>query len=94
MDEVTLRHLASGGDLRHVTENLLAAGWSNQSVPGYPHVLPESPDGQLHLALEPTAPEPRESWCRIHPAERGEVVRPVRRPRPDRAGPAHRRKRR
>ncbi|MEU6192320.1 DUF317 domain-containing protein [Streptomyces sp. NPDC047061] len=41
-------------------------------MPGYPHVLLESPDQRLHLALEPTAPEPRESWRRIHPAERRE----------------------
>lgn len=72
LDEVTPRHLAGGGDPRHVTEYLLAAGWSNHSVPGYPHVLLESPDRQLHLALEPTAPEPREPWWRIHPAGRRE----------------------
>ncbi|MFE4017968.1 DUF317 domain-containing protein [Streptomyces sp. NPDC059101] len=68
LDEVTPRHLAGGGDPRHVTEYLLAAGWSNHSVPGYPHVLLESPNGQLHLTLEPTAPEERDTWWRIHPA--------------------------
>ncbi|MGD3109310.1 DUF317 domain-containing protein [Streptomyces sp. YGL11-2] len=68
LDEVTPRHLAGGGDPRHVTEYLLAAGWSNHSVPGYPHVLLESPDRKLHLALEPTAPEERDTWWRIHPA--------------------------
>ncbi|AJT62534.1 hypothetical protein T261_0845 [Streptomyces lydicus] len=68
LDEVTPRHLAGGGDPRHVTERLLAAGWSNHSVPGYPHVLLESPDQQLHLTLEPTAPEERDTWWRVHPA--------------------------
>ncbi|MGW0710189.1 DUF317 domain-containing protein [Streptomyces sp. NPDC002643] len=72
LDEVTPRHLAGGGDPRHVTEYLLAASWSNHSVPGYPHVLLESPDRQLHLTLEPTAPEPRAAWWRVHPAERRE----------------------
>lgn len=72
LDEVTPRHLAGGGDPRHVTEYLLAVGWNNHSVPGYPHVLLESPDQQLHLTLEPTAPEARESWWRVHPAERRE----------------------
>ena len=72
LDEVTPRHLAGGGDPRHVTEYLLAAGWSNHSVPGYPHALLESPDRQLHLTLEPAVPEPREPWWRIHPAERRE----------------------
>ncbi|WP_367435062.1 DUF317 domain-containing protein [Streptomyces celluloflavus] len=70
LDEVAPRHLAGGGDPRHVTEYLLVAGWSNHSVPGYPHVLLESPDRQLHLTLEPTAPEERDTWWRIHPAER------------------------
>ncbi|MCX5257731.1 hypothetical protein OOK27_27010 [Streptomyces canus] len=37
---------------RHLTEYLLAADWSNRSVPGYPHVLLESPDQQRHLTLE------------------------------------------
>ncbi|MEU9369537.1 DUF317 domain-containing protein [Streptomyces avermitilis] len=72
LNEVTPRHLAGGGDPRHVTEYPLAAGWSNHSVPGYPHVLLESPDQQLHLTLEPTAPEARDTWWRIHPAERRE----------------------
>ncbi|MEU8482402.1 DUF317 domain-containing protein [Streptomyces sp. NPDC048641] len=70
LDEVSPRHLAGGGDPRHVTDYLLAAGWSNHSVPGYPHVLLESPDKQLHLTLEPTSPEARTPWWRIHPAER------------------------
>lgn len=70
LDEVSPRHLAGGGDPRHVTEYLLAAGWSNHSVPGYPHVLLESPDQQLHLTLEPAAPEALTPWWRIHPAER------------------------
>jgi hypothetical protein len=69
LDEVTPRHLAGGGDPRHVTEYLLAAGWSDHSAPSYPHVLLESPDQQLHLTLEPTAPEQRDTWWRIHPAD-------------------------
>ncbi|MEV5878075.1 DUF317 domain-containing protein [Streptomyces sp. NPDC052101] len=68
LDEVTPRYLAGGGDPRHVTEHLLAAGWTNHSVPGYPHVLLESPGQHLHLTLEPTAPEERDTWWRIHPA--------------------------
>ncbi|WP_240634240.1 MULTISPECIES: DUF317 domain-containing protein [Streptomyces] len=68
LDEVTPRHLAGGGDPRHVTEYLLASGWSNHSVPGYPHVLLDSPDHRLHLTLEPEADEFMASW-RIHPAE-------------------------
>lgn len=68
LDEVAPRHLAGGGDPRHVTEYLLASGWSNHSVPGYPHVLLESPDHELHLALEPQMDEHAASW-RVHPAE-------------------------
>ncbi|MEV1088865.1 hypothetical protein [Streptomyces microflavus] len=52
LDEVSPRHLAGGGDPRHVTEHLLASGWSNHSVPGFPHALLESPDHRLHLTLE------------------------------------------
>lgn len=44
LDEITPRHLAGGGDPRHITEYLLATSWSNHSVPGYPQVLLESPD--------------------------------------------------
>ena len=68
LDEVTPRHLADGGDPRHVTEYLLASGWSNHSVPGYPHVLLESPDRRLHLTLEPEEDEFMSSW-RVHPAQ-------------------------
>ncbi|MFJ4973233.1 DUF317 domain-containing protein [Streptomyces sp. NPDC088755] len=68
LDEVSPRHLAGGGDPRHVTEHLLASGWSNHSVPGFPHVLLESPDHRLHLTLEPQ-PDPHHAWWRIHPAE-------------------------
>ncbi|MFJ9327318.1 DUF317 domain-containing protein [Streptomyces sp. NPDC101230] len=68
LDEVSPRHLAGGGDPRHVTEYLLASGWSNHSVPGFPHVLLESPDHRLHLTLEPQ-PDPHHAWWRIHPAE-------------------------
>ncbi|MGI5457520.1 hypothetical protein ACQEWB_31010 [Streptomyces sp. CA-249302] len=60
LDEVTPRHLAGGGDPRHVTEYLLASGWSNHSVPGYPHVLLESPDRRLHLTLEPSPVTPEQ----------------------------------
>ncbi|AZP17900.1 DUF317 domain-containing protein [Streptomyces aquilus] len=68
LDEVTPRHLAGGGDPRHVTEHLLASGWSNHSVPGYPHVLLESPDRRLHLTLEPEEDEFMSSW-RVRPAQ-------------------------
>ncbi|WP_435217361.1 DUF317 domain-containing protein [Streptomyces sp. bgisy034] len=68
LDEVTPRHLAGGGDPRHVTEYLLAFGWSNHSVPGYPHVLLESPDRRLHLTLEPEEDECMSSW-RVRPAQ-------------------------
>ncbi|MFD4177243.1 DUF317 domain-containing protein [Streptomyces anulatus] len=68
LDEVSPRHLAGGGDPRHVTEHLLASGWSNHSVPGFPHVLLESPDHRLHLILEPQ-PDAHSAWWRIHPAE-------------------------
>ena len=68
LDEVAPRHLAGGGDPRHVTEYLLASGWSNHSVPGYPHVLLESPDRRLHLTLEPEEDEFMSSW-RVYPAQ-------------------------
>ncbi|MFJ9058449.1 DUF317 domain-containing protein [Streptomyces sp. NPDC102409] len=62
LDEVSPRHLAGGGDPRHVTEHMLASGWSTHSVPGFPHVLLESPDHRLHLT-------PHSAWWRIHPAQ-------------------------
>ncbi|MEU0097160.1 DUF317 domain-containing protein [Streptomyces sp. NPDC006267] len=68
LDEVSPRHLAGGGDPRHLTEHLLASGWNNHSVPGFPHVLLESPDHRLHLTLEPQ-PDAHSAWWRIHPAE-------------------------
>ncbi|MER5440835.1 DUF317 domain-containing protein [Streptomyces sp. NPDC002790] len=68
LNEVSPRHLAGGGDPRHVTEQLLASGWGNHSVPGYPHVLLESPDHQWHLTLEPAQDEFMPSW-RVHPAQ-------------------------
>ncbi|MFF3640360.1 DUF317 domain-containing protein [Streptomyces sp. NPDC002564] len=68
LDEMSPRHLAGGGDPRHVTEYLLASGWSNHSVPGYPHVLLESPDHRWHLTLEPAQEEFMASW-RVHPAQ-------------------------
>ncbi|WP_430542714.1 DUF317 domain-containing protein [Streptomyces iconiensis] len=33
--------------------------------PRLPHVLLQSPDQQVQLALEPNEPEPRDSWWRI-----------------------------
>ncbi|MFJ7423353.1 DUF317 domain-containing protein [Streptomyces uncialis] len=69
--EISPRHLAGGGDPRHVTEYLLARGWSDHSVPGYPHVLLQSPDQRLQLVLEPGTPEPRETWWRVSSASAG-----------------------
>ncbi|MFF3460297.1 DUF317 domain-containing protein [Streptomyces sp. NPDC002730] len=71
LDEVSPRHLAGGGDPRHVTEYLLASGWSNHSVVGFPHVLLESPDHHLRLTLEPEF-DTHSVWWRIHPAENHE----------------------
>ncbi|WP_435124603.1 DUF317 domain-containing protein [Actinacidiphila sp. bgisy144] len=70
LDDVSPRYLAGAGDPRHVTDYLIATGWSNRSVPGYPHVLLESPDRQLHLALEPLPDTLRDSWWRISSADR------------------------
>ncbi|MFD4829156.1 DUF317 domain-containing protein [Streptomyces uncialis] len=63
--EIAPRHLAGGGDPRHVTEVLLASGWSDHSVPRYPHVLLRSPDRMLQLVLEPSGPDPRDTWWRV-----------------------------
>ncbi|MFD9069084.1 DUF317 domain-containing protein [Streptomyces lasiicapitis] len=71
VDEVSPRHLAGGGNPRHVTERLLASGWSDHSVVGFPHVLRESPDQRLHLALEPEL-DAHSPWWRINPAENHE----------------------
>ncbi len=63
--EISPRHLALGGDPRHVTEYLLAAGWTDLSAPGFPHILLHSPDRSLQVIMEPGAPDPREAWWRI-----------------------------
>lgn len=60
------RYLAGGGDPRRVTEVLRAAGWSDHSDPGYPHVLLASPDLAIRLALEPSAPDPYTDWWAFH----------------------------
>lgn len=46
------RHLAGGGDLRHVTEYLRAAGWKDRSKTGGPLVF-DSPDRTLRLGYDP-----------------------------------------
>ncbi|MFB6517322.1 DUF317 domain-containing protein [Streptomyces sp. NPDC056401] len=66
---VTPRHLAGGGDPRWVTGHLMAHGWRDQSVPGYPHVLLSSPDQRFHLTLELPHPDSDETAWRFLPAE-------------------------
>ncbi|MEV3857560.1 DUF317 domain-containing protein [Streptomyces sp. NPDC050095] len=61
----TPRHLAGPGDPRYVTAHLLAAGWSDVSVPGYPHVVLASPAGDVRVALESQSPIRSAGW-RIH----------------------------
>jgi hypothetical protein len=63
---ITPRYLAGGGDPRHVTEVLQAAGWINASDPGYPHVLLASPDLSVRLVLEPEGTSARDAWWKIH----------------------------
>ncbi|MFC9431439.1 DUF317 domain-containing protein [Streptomyces sp. NPDC056987] len=46
------RHLAGGGDLRHVTEYLRAAGWKDRSKSGGPTVF-DSPDRSVRLGYDP-----------------------------------------
>lgn len=58
----TPRYLAGGGDPRRITDVLRAAGWSNHSVPGYPHVLLASPDMAVQLTLEPSKPDTYTDW--------------------------------
>ncbi|GAA3796882.1 DUF317 domain-containing protein [Streptomyces phyllanthi] len=64
------RPLAGAGDPRHVTDPLLAAGWKDHSVLGYPHVLLESPYG-VHLILEPATLSPYDAWWQVHPMDGG-----------------------
>ncbi|MFI7102740.1 DUF317 domain-containing protein [Streptomyces sp. NPDC050161] len=67
--EVSPRPLAGGGDPRHVTEYLLAAGWSNRSAASAPFVLLQSPNGQLYLTLDPASPDPHTDWWHIQTAQ-------------------------
>lgn len=62
--DTTPRHLAGGGDPRHVTQALRAGGWKNYGDPDYPHVVLASPDYHHALVLEPT-PDAYGPWWRI-----------------------------
>ncbi|MGW2404050.1 DUF317 domain-containing protein [Streptomyces sp. NPDC001739] len=57
------RHLAGGGDPRHITAPLIAMGWTATSVAGAPDVRLTSPDRHLKLAL---TPDPDKPWWTIH----------------------------
>lgn len=46
------RHLAGGGDLRHVTEYLRASGWKDRSKSGGPVVF-DSPDESVRIGYDP-----------------------------------------
>ncbi|WP_371551348.1 DUF317 domain-containing protein [Streptomyces sp. NBC_00554] len=46
------RHLAGGGDLRHVTEYLRASGWKDKSKTGGPLVF-HSPDKSVRIGYDP-----------------------------------------
>ncbi|MEU6144156.1 DUF317 domain-containing protein [Streptomyces sp. NPDC047081] len=46
------RHLAGGGDLRHVTEYLRASGWKDRSKSGGPVVF-DSPDKSVRIGYDP-----------------------------------------
>ncbi|MFI7102741.1 DUF317 domain-containing protein [Streptomyces sp. NPDC050161] len=46
------RHLAGGGDLRHVSEFLRASGWKDQSMPGGPLAF-ASPDSSVRVSYDP-----------------------------------------
>ncbi|MEW1699032.1 DUF317 domain-containing protein [Streptomyces sp. NPDC093249] len=50
------RHLAGGGDIRHVTEFLRASGWTDRSVTGGPLVFDRS-DLQVRVVYDPGGPE-------------------------------------
>lgn len=45
------RHLAGGGDLRHVTEYLRASGWKDRSKSGGPVVF-DSPDASVRIGYD------------------------------------------
>ncbi|WP_367435064.1 DUF317 domain-containing protein [Streptomyces celluloflavus] len=49
------RHLAGGGDLRHVTEYLRASGWKDRSKRRGPIVF-DSPDRMVRVGFDPTTP--------------------------------------
>ncbi|MGW0710188.1 DUF317 domain-containing protein [Streptomyces sp. NPDC002643] len=46
------RHLAGGGDLRHITEYLRASGWKDKSKTGGPVVF-DSPDKSVRIGYDP-----------------------------------------
>ncbi|MFE5647545.1 DUF317 domain-containing protein [Streptomyces cyaneofuscatus] len=46
------RHLAGGGDLRHITEYLRAAGWTDKSLVGGPLAF-ASPDKTVRVGYDP-----------------------------------------
>ncbi|MGW8452479.1 DUF317 domain-containing protein [Streptomyces niveus] len=62
--ETRPRHLAGGGDPRHITQALRAAGWKNRSDPDYPHVVLASPDHRHTVVLEPET-SACAAWWRI-----------------------------
>ncbi|MEV0445543.1 DUF317 domain-containing protein [Streptomyces spectabilis] len=66
--ETQPRHLAGGGDPRHITQALRAAGWANRSDPAFPHVLLVSPDHRHTVTLEPD-PAPNGAWWRVRGQE-------------------------
>ncbi|MEV8426549.1 DUF317 domain-containing protein [Streptomyces niveus] len=62
--ETRPRHLAGGGDTRHITQALRATGWKNHSDPDYPHVVLASPDHRHTVVLEPETSS-YAAWWRI-----------------------------
>ncbi|MEV4997426.1 DUF317 domain-containing protein [Streptomyces niveus] len=62
--ETRPRYLAGGGDPRHVTQALRAAGWKNHSDPDYPHVVLAGPDHRHTVVLEPETSS-YAAWWRI-----------------------------
>ncbi|WP_069629582.1 DUF317 domain-containing protein [Streptomyces niveus] len=62
--ETSPRYLAGGGDPRHITQALRAAGWKNHSDPEYPHVILTSPGHRHTVALEPETSS-YTAWWRI-----------------------------
>ncbi|MEV8351884.1 DUF317 domain-containing protein [Streptomyces niveus] len=63
--ETRPRHLAGGGDPRHITQALRAAGWKNHSDPDFPHVVLASPDLRHTLVMEPESSSYKPPWWRI-----------------------------